>query len=181
MELVKDASQLDPALLKSVAEQAIAELQKGWQERDNVRAEALVKQLEGEMLTEGQAAVKLQELRRDADANRTIYEQFLARYNATNQQRLLQASQTKVASAATLPTRPTRPPMSLLLAALAILSLIGGAGGVAGLDAYRGRKIGSAEADATAVPVPQPVAEAPPAPAVQAPQVRRVVRDVAAE
>ena len=88
---------------------------------------ALEKQLkafETKMLIDGQALVKLQELQRDADANRNIYEQFLSRFKTTNEQRQLQASQTKIASPAIPPVRPTRPPLALLLAALAIGSLL---------------------------------------------------------
>lgn len=101
--------------------------------------EAQLKQLEGDMLTDAQAAVKLKELQREADANRAIYEQFLARYNATNQQRLLQATQTKVASLATPPSRSTRPPLSLMLAVLAVVSLLGGVVVAVIMDRYRPR------------------------------------------
>src|SRR4051812_11440894 len=80
--------------------------------------------VESQMLADGQALVRLQELQRDADANRNIYEQFLSRFNATNEQRLLQNSQTKIASPAIAPLRPTRPALSLLLAALAIASML---------------------------------------------------------
>jgi uncharacterized protein involved in exopolysaccharide biosynthesis len=80
--------------------------------------------VESQMLADGQAFVRLQELQRDADANRNIYEQFLSRFKATNEQRLLQTSQTKIASPAIPPLRPTRPPLSLLLAALAIASVL---------------------------------------------------------
>src|SRR4051812_3566928 len=80
--------------------------------------------VESQMLEDGQALVRLQELQRDADANRNIYEQFLSRFKATNEQRLLQSSQTKIASPAIAPLRPTRPALSLLLAALAIASML---------------------------------------------------------
>jgi uncharacterized protein involved in exopolysaccharide biosynthesis len=83
-----------------------------------------LKAVESQMLTDGQALVRLQELQREADANRNIYEQFLSRFNATSEQRLLQNSQTKIASPAIAPLRPTRPPLSLLLAALAIGSIL---------------------------------------------------------
>src|SRR4051794_7295834 len=79
-----------------------------------------LKVLEGDILADGQAAVKLQELQRDADANKNIYEQFLSRFKTTNEQRLQQTSQAKVVSPATAPTRPTRPPLALILAVLAI-------------------------------------------------------------
>lgn len=82
--------------------------------------ESQLKSLEGDMLLDGQAAVKLQELQRDADANRNIYEQFLSRSKTTNEQRLLQTSQARIASAAAAPTRPTRPSLALILVALAI-------------------------------------------------------------
>jgi uncharacterized protein involved in exopolysaccharide biosynthesis len=80
--------------------------------------------VEAQMLADGQAFVKLQELQRDADANKNLYEQFLSRAKTTNEQRLLQSSQTKIASFAIPPTRPTRPPLSLILAALVIASIL---------------------------------------------------------
>jgi uncharacterized protein involved in exopolysaccharide biosynthesis len=80
--------------------------------------------VEAQMLADGQAFVKLQELQRDADANKNLYEQFLSRAKTTNEQRLLQSSQTKIASLAIPPTRPTRPPLSLILAALAVASIL---------------------------------------------------------
>ena len=86
--------------------------------------EKQLKAVEQQMLVDGQAVVKLQELQRDADANRNIYEQFLSRFKSTNEQRLLQNSQTKIASPAIPPLRSTRPPLALLLAALAIASIL---------------------------------------------------------
>src|SRR3982074_161827 len=83
-----------------------------------------LKSVEAEMLIEGQAFVKLQELQRDADANKNIYEQFLSRFKTTDEQRLLQSSQTKIASLATPPIRSNRPPLALLLAAIAIASIL---------------------------------------------------------
>jgi uncharacterized protein involved in exopolysaccharide biosynthesis len=83
-----------------------------------------LKSVEAEMLIEGQAFVKLQELQRDADANKNIYEQFLSRFKTTDEQRLLQSSQTKIVSLATPPIRSTRPPLALLLAAIAISSML---------------------------------------------------------
>ncbi|WP_076866582.1 GumC family protein [Bradyrhizobium mercantei] len=94
-------------------------------QRDQQKAlEDQLKAVESQILVDGQALVKLQELQRDADANKNIYEQFLSRYKTTDEQRLLQSSQTKVASPATPPVRSTMPPLPLLLAALAIVSLL---------------------------------------------------------
>jgi uncharacterized protein involved in exopolysaccharide biosynthesis/Mrp family chromosome partitioning ATPase len=86
--------------------------------------ESQLKALEGDILADGQASVKLQELERDADANKNIYEQFLSRFKTTNEQRLRQTSQAKVVSPATAPTHPTRPPLAPILAALAIGALL---------------------------------------------------------
>jgi uncharacterized protein involved in exopolysaccharide biosynthesis len=101
--------------------------------------ESRLKSVEAEMLVDGQAYVKLQELQRDADANRNIYEQFLSRFKTTNEQRLLQSSQTKIASLATPPLRPTRPPLALLLAAIAIASVLTSTATVAVQNVRRNR------------------------------------------
>ncbi|MCC8937028.1 lipopolysaccharide biosynthesis protein [Bradyrhizobium sp. Arg68] len=94
-------------------------------QRDQQKAlEDQQKAVESQILVDGQALVKLQDLQRDADANKSIYEQFLSRYKTTDEQRSLQNSQTKVASFATPPIRSTLPPLPLLLAALAIASLL---------------------------------------------------------
>ena len=98
-----------------------------------------LKTVESQMLADGQALVRLQELQRDADANRNIYEQFLSRFKATNEQRLLQNSQTKIASPAIPPLRPTRPPLALLLAALAIASILISTAVVAVMQSVAGR------------------------------------------
>jgi uncharacterized protein involved in exopolysaccharide biosynthesis/Mrp family chromosome partitioning ATPase len=146
--------------------------------------EQQLKSFEGDMLVDGQAAVKLQELQRDADANRNIYEQFLSRFKTTNEQRLLQTSQAKVVSAATAPTRPTRPPLALILVGLAIGALLSSVAIVTLLEAVGtpARKAPNetviapkpAEAAAASVPAanrsPNPAPN--PAPAVEKP-VRR--------
>lgn len=111
--------------------------------------EKQLKAVETQMLVDGQALVKLQELQRDADANRNIYEQFLSRFKTTNEQRQLQSSQTKVASPAIAPLRPTRPPLILLLAALAIGSLLTSTAAVAAMGSLPDRSV-PAEAPAQA-------------------------------
>ncbi|MHC4052149.1 GumC family protein [Bradyrhizobium sp. 25ACV] len=100
--------------------------------------EKQLKAVETQMLVDGQALVKLQELQRDADANRNIYEQFLSRFKTTNEQRQLQNSQTKIASPAIPPLRSTRPPLALLLAALAIGSLLTSTAAIAAMTSMSG-------------------------------------------
>ncbi|MBR1325629.1 uncharacterized protein involved in exopolysaccharide biosynthesis [Bradyrhizobium ottawaense] len=100
--------------------------------------EKQLKAVETQMLVDGQALVKLQELQRDADANRNIYEQFLSRFKTTNEQRQLQNSQTKIASPAIPPLRSTRPPLALLLAALGIGSLLTSTAATAAMTSMSG-------------------------------------------
>ncbi len=111
--------------------------------------ESRLKSVEADMLVDGQALVKLQELQRDADANKNIYEQFLSRFKTTNEQRLLQSSQTKIASLATPPIRSTRPPLAILLVAILIASILIATATVAMLDT----KINSPEPDSEPRPV----------------------------
>lgn len=120
--------------------------------------EAQLKAAESEFLVDGQALVKLQELQRDADANRNIYEQFLSRYKTTNEQRLLQTAQAKIASPATPPVRSTRPPFTLLLAAIALASLLTSTALVALVDAREqlAEPKMTARAEAPAAPRAQP-------------------------
>ncbi len=94
--------------------------------------------LEGEMLLDVRSSVKLQELQRDADASKNIYEQFLSRFKTTNEQRLLQTSQAQIVSVATAPTRPTRPQLPIILIALALGALLTSTAIVALLDAAQG-------------------------------------------
>lgn len=110
--------------------------------------EKQLKAVETKMLVDGQALVKLQELQRDADANRNIYEQFLSRFKTTNEQRQLQASQTKIASPAIPPLRSTRPPLALLLAALAIGSLLTSTAAVAVMTSVSADKPATVQAPA---------------------------------
>jgi len=126
-------------------------------QRDQQKAlESQMKAAESQLLVDGQALVKLQELQRDSEANRNIYEQFLSRSKTTNEQRLLQSSQTKIASAAIPPLRSTLPPLPLLLAALAIVSLLTSTAIVAAMG--RG-----SEKVAEEVRAPDPAPRQPPA------------------
>lgn len=121
--------------------------------------ETRLKAAEAQALTDAQALVKLQELQRDAEANKNIYEQFLARYKTTNEQRLLQTSQTRIASLANPPTRPTRPPLAILLVAIALASVLSSTAAVAALEARK--NIRPATAAQEPAPAP-PIARAAP-------------------
>jgi uncharacterized protein involved in exopolysaccharide biosynthesis/Mrp family chromosome partitioning ATPase len=115
--------------------------------------------LEGEMLLDVRSSVKLQELQRDADASKNIYEQFLSRFKTTNEQRLLQTSQAQIVSVATAPTRPTRPALPIILVALGLGALLSSTAIVVLLDAAREPANAASEA---AVVRAKPVADATP-------------------
>jgi capsular exopolysaccharide synthesis family protein len=70
-----------------------------------------------------QADVRLRELEREAQANRTLFEQFLNRAKETNEQESLKLADARVVSPALTPTRPERPSALLLL----IVAATGGA------------------------------------------------------
>jgi succinoglycan biosynthesis transport protein ExoP len=71
-----------------------------------------------------QAAIKLHELERDAQANRDLFEQFLNRAKQTSEQQSLQIADARIVATALPPLKPSRPAMSLLLGAAACAGLL---------------------------------------------------------
>ena len=72
--------------------------------------------------------VRLRELQREADANRTLYETFLARYKETSAQESLELPDARLVSKADIPIQPSFPKSTLILAFGGLLGL--GFGGV---------------------------------------------------
>jgi uncharacterized protein involved in exopolysaccharide biosynthesis len=124
--------------------------------------EDLLGATESEMVSTAQAAVKLQDLQRQVDANRSIYEQFLSRYKTTNEQRSMQTEQTRVVSTATVPVRPSRPPLSVLIAGIAAAAMIMAVFGVMLYETSGRRLLTRAPAEPTA-PAPNSANVASPA------------------
>ena len=60
--------------------------------------------------------IRLRELQREADANRTLYEFFLARYKSTTAQESLELPDSRIVSRADIPIRPSFPKTKLILA-----------------------------------------------------------------
>jgi exopolysaccharide transport family protein len=85
----------------------------------------------------GQADVKLRELEREAQANRTLFEQFLNRAKETGE--TLQIADARIISPALVPLKPSRPPAILLMIAAGIAGLILGIGLVLLLEQVRRR------------------------------------------
>ncbi|MDP2620652.1 MAG: polysaccharide biosynthesis tyrosine autokinase [Hyphomicrobiales bacterium] len=73
-----------------------------------------------------QAAIKLDELERDAEANRTLYESFLTRFKQTSEQETLKTTDVRIITAAVPPSKPSYPKKKLTLTlALAGFSALG--------------------------------------------------------
>jgi len=71
--------------------------------------------LEGQVLRQSGAEVRLRELEREAQANRTLYESFLARFKETGEQENIQQSDSRIISQAREPRAPSAPRKGLIL------------------------------------------------------------------
>jgi exopolysaccharide transport family protein len=67
--------------------------------------------------------VRLRELQREADANRTLYESFLARYKETSAQESLELPDARLVSKADVPINPSFPKTTLILAFSGLLGV----------------------------------------------------------
>lgn len=85
--------------------------------------------LEAQSLNQGQGMVRLRELEREADASRTIYQNFLERFKETSAQETLQETNARVIVEAQPPGGPTFPNTNRTL----ILALLIGVGAGVGL------------------------------------------------
>jgi capsular exopolysaccharide synthesis family protein len=84
-----------------------------------------------------QADVRLNELEREAQSDRALYEGFVNRAKETSEQQSLQIADARIVSPALVPIRPERPPTLLLLVAAALLGLLLGIGLVMILEQLR--------------------------------------------
>ena len=85
-------------------------------------------QLQGVSTSSGQAQVRLRELQREAEANRTQYESYLARSKETTAQESLEMPDSRIVTRAGIPIRPSSPKTMLILGLAMMLGL--GAGTV---------------------------------------------------
>src|SRR5882757_5584725 len=85
-------------------------------------------QLQGVSTSSGQAQVRLHELQREAEANRTLYESYLARFKETSAQESLEMPDSRVVTRAGIPLNPSSPKSMLILGLALMLGL--GAGTV---------------------------------------------------
>lgn len=71
--------------------------------------------LQGVSTSSGQAQVHLHELQREAEANRTLYESYLARYKETTAQQSLDLPDSHVVTTASTPVAPSWPKTSFIV------------------------------------------------------------------
>lgn len=101
-------------------------------------------QLQGVSNLSGQAQVRLHELQREAEANRTLYESYLARYKETSAQESLEMPDSRVVTRASIPIRSSSPKTMLILG-LALMLGLGGGSVLAFLADYLDRRIKTLE------------------------------------
>ena len=78
-------------------------------------------QLQGVSSSSGQAQVRLRELQREAEANRTLYESYLARFKETTAQESLQLPDSHVVTKASVPIVPSWPKSTIVLGLAVVL------------------------------------------------------------
>jgi exopolysaccharide transport family protein len=84
------------------------------------KSQSKLKQVTNETCIE---QVRLRELQREADANRTLYESFLARYKETSAQESLELPDARLVSKADVPLNPSFPKTTLILAFSGLLGV----------------------------------------------------------
>src|ERR1700716_570656 len=80
-------------------------------------------QLQGVSSSSGQAQVRLRELQREAEANRTLYESYLARYKEATAQESLEMPDSHVVTKASIPIGPSWPKTLFVLGLALTLGL----------------------------------------------------------
>ncbi|MDI4234929.1 polysaccharide biosynthesis tyrosine autokinase [Bradyrhizobium sp. Arg237L] len=106
--------------------------------RENSLSQSL-EQLQNVSNTSSQAQVRLHELQREAEANRTLYESYLARSKEATSQESLELPDSRVVTKASVPIRPSSPKTMLILGLAGMLGLGFGSVLAFGADYLDGR------------------------------------------
>lgn len=86
------------------------------------------KQLNADLSKQGNDLIELQQLKREAEAVRLLYEYFLGRLKETRAQQGIQQPDSRVLSPAVVPGAPSAPQKSLILALSVLIGLLVGVG-----------------------------------------------------
>lgn len=84
-------------------------------------------ELTGQISRQSEDLITLQQLTREAEATRVLYEYFLTRLNETSAQQGIQQADSRILSNAVVPTAPSEPRKSLIVALSLVLGLLTGA------------------------------------------------------
>ncbi len=124
-------STIDKATLDQLADAAISRAEIALQRQiDQIAAlEASERQLAAEFDQQSGELIALQQMERETEATRLLYESFLARFKETNVQRGLQQSDSRLLSEA-VPRPPSSPRRALVLALSLVLGVMAGVGWV---------------------------------------------------
>ena len=74
-----------------------------------------LKEIQGTASTQGKASIKLRELERDAEANRTLYDTFKARFKATEDKDQIQTPDARTIQKAAVPLEPSFPNKTMVM------------------------------------------------------------------
>ncbi|PJI84388.1 capsular exopolysaccharide synthesis family protein [Yoonia maricola] len=99
--------------------------------RSEAQQEAIalsILELTDSIQTQSDELVALQQLQRETEASRLIYEFFLSRLKETSVQQGLQQAESRILSSAVMPHQPSAPRKTLILVFSLVLGVIGGAG-----------------------------------------------------
>ncbi|MFZ4069756.1 MAG: GumC family protein [Caulobacterales bacterium] len=91
---------------------------------------------EGQMAVNNRALVRLNELDRNAQSSRALYETYLQRFKQTSEQQGLPDNDASVLSVAGAPTKPSEPQIPMILAVALLLGLGVGAAAVLIMEAF---------------------------------------------
>ncbi len=112
-----------------------------------------IRRIEDTVTRQGQAGIRLQELEREANANRLLFETFLNRFKETSEQQQLQQPDSRVISAAALPFSPSAPRRNLFLTGALLLGALLGLLLALVLEALQNTFMGREQLeDATGIP-----------------------------
>lgn len=89
-----------------------------------------ITEVEARIVTQSEELVQLQQLQRESEASRLIYEAFLGRLKETSIQQGIQQADSRILSEAVVPSDPSAPRKPMILALSMILGLIAGTGAV---------------------------------------------------
>ncbi len=100
-------------------------------ERAEAQADSLarsIKELEARIERQSSDLVQLEQLKREAQAARAIYEYFLGRLKETSAQKGIQQPDARIISEAVVPARPASPKVTLIMALSGLLGMMAGSG-----------------------------------------------------